>query len=103
MTDQNAENGGQPLSDKIGSGAFGVNYALRPHKFVDRRVFIEVLSRYANFESVNEHIYVGLGSFAMEDHKLIYSIFGNKILISLEVDSDVFARQAFNVPLACIK
>jgi hypothetical protein len=35
------------------AGAFGVNYALRPHKFVDRRVFVEVISRYANFVPVD--------------------------------------------------
>lgn len=85
------------------AGAFGVNYALRPHKFVDRRVFVEVLSRYSNYSRIENHIYVGLGSFAMEDHKLINAAFGTRMLISLETNSQVVARQRFNAPLACIK
>jgi hypothetical protein len=85
------------------AGAFGVNYALRPHKFVDRRVFVEVISRYANFAPVDKHVYVGLGSFAMEDHKLMNLSFGMNPLLSLEIDTDVLKRQMFNSPLACIK
>jgi hypothetical protein len=85
------------------AGAFGVNYALRPHKFVDRRVFMEVLSRFSGFMPIDDHVYIGLGSFALEDHKLMHANFGIKTLISLEIDSDVFARQKFNAPLACIK
>ncbi len=85
------------------AGAFGVNYAVRPHKFVDRRVFVEVISRYANFSPVEKHVYVGLGSFAMEDHKLMNLSFGTNPLLSLEIDPDVLKRQKFNSPLACIK
>ncbi|MBC8792753.1 MAG: hypothetical protein C6Y20_14215 [Tagaea sp. CACIAM 22H2] len=84
------------------AGAFGVNYALRPHKFVDRRIFIEVLSRYAICTPIREFAYVGLGSFAMEDHKLMNASFDMMKLISLEIDSDVWARQKFNLPLSCI-
>ncbi len=85
------------------AGAFGVNYALRPHKFVDRRVFVEVLTRYSNFRRIEDYVYVGLGSFAMEDHKMIHAAFETPILISLETNSEVVARQRFNAPLACIK
>lgn len=90
-------------SKQVDVGAFGVNYALRPHKFVDRRVFVEVLNRYSGFNPLNQHVYVGLGSFAMEDHKMINASFGIKTLISLEIDPDVLKRQIFNVPLTCIK
>lgn len=94
------------MSPKLGvdgaAGAFGVNYALRPHKFVDRRVFVEVISRCANLAPIHEHVYVGLGSFAMEDHKLINASFGTTKLLSLEIDADVILRQKFNAPLACI-
>jgi hypothetical protein len=85
------------------AGAFGVNYALRPHKFVDRRIFIEVIGRYGSYSSLKNHVYVGLGSFAMEDHKLVNATIGIDKLVSLEIDSDVLARQKFNNPLACIK
>lgn len=84
------------------AGAFGVNYALRPHKFVDRRIFIEVVSRYSSFRSLEEYVYVGLGSFAMEDHKLMHSIIASRVLLSLEVNPDVLVRQKFNAPLASI-
>jgi len=84
------------------AGAFGINYALRPHKFVDRRLFMEVLSRFSNFLPLQNHAYVGLGSFAMEDHKLVNASFGTQVLISLEVEPDVVARQRFNAPLSCI-
>lgn len=85
------------------AGSFGVNYALRPHKFVDRRVFMEVISRFSNFESINDYVYVGLGSFALEDHKLMHANFGMGVLVSLERSPDVFERQKFNNPLSCIK
>jgi hypothetical protein len=91
------------MADAGAPGAFGVNYAIRPHKFVDRRVFVEVISRYSNFISIDKHIYVGLGSFAMEDHKLMNLSFGISPLLSLEIDSDVLKRQQFNTPLSCIK
>lgn len=84
------------------AGAFGVNYALRPHKFVDRRLFVEALSRFSNFRPLQDYAYVGLGSFAMEDHKLINAAFGIQALISLELEADVVTRQKFNNPLACI-
>lgn len=85
------------------AGAFGVNYALRPHKFVDRRVFTEIIARFSGFLAADDHVYVGLGSFALEDHKLMHANFGMRTLISLEIDPNVFARQKFNAPLACIK
>lgn len=84
------------------AGAFGVNYALRPHKFVDRRIFVEALSRYAAYKPIQDFVYVGLGSFAMEDHKLMNASFGMVKLISLEIDADVLNRQKFNLPLSCI-
>jgi len=96
-------NGEAPDVNIGDAGAFGVNYALRPHKFVDRRVFMEVLGRFSGFIPIDDHVYVGLGSFALEDHKLMHANFGIGTLISLEIDSDVFARQKFNAPLACIK
>lgn len=92
----------QELATSGSAGAFGVNYALRPHKFVDRRVFIEIINRYSNYCPITRYAYVGLGSFAMEDHKLINASFGIEKLISLEIDADVLARQKFNSPLACI-
>ena len=84
------------------AGAYGVNYALRPHKFVDRRIFIEAIGRCTQFVSLADHVYVGLGSFAMEDHKLINASFGIRKLLSLEINPDVVERQKFNTPLSCI-
>jgi len=95
--------GNNPVSDFGNAGAFGVNYALRPHKFVDRRIFLEILSRFSGFEPIDNYVYVGLGSFALEDHKLVHANFGIPVLISLERDPDVFERQKFNIPLRCIK
>jgi hypothetical protein len=42
---------------------------------------------------IEDHVYVGLGSFAMEDHKLINTAFGIRTLISLEIDSLVLADE----------
>ncbi len=96
-------NGGDQDQTPLDAGAFGVNYALRPHKFIDRKVFIEVLQRFSGFCSLDQHVYVGLGSFSMEDHKLINAAFGLQSLISLEVNQDVLLRQKYNAPLACIQ
>lgn len=84
------------------SGAL-VPYHQRQNKAVDRHVFIDLLGRLAHRLPIADYAYVSFGGAFLEDFKLIHAAFGNKHLISLEMDEVAWARQQFNLPLSCIK
>jgi hypothetical protein len=80
------------------SGA-ALPYHLRPHKAVDRRLFLDLLTRYERWRPLAEYAYVSMGAYPLEDHKLIHRTIGIKKLIAFDLDGDVVARQHFNKPI----
>lgn len=80
------------------SGAV-VPYHLRPHKAVDRRLFLDLLSRYERWKPLSEYAYVSMGAYSLEDHKLVHRIIGITRLIAFDLDEEVVARQRFNKPI----
>lgn len=74
-------------------------YHLRPHKSVDRRLFLDLLSRYERWKPLSEFAYISMGAYPLEDHKLIHRMFGITRLLSFDSDSNVVARQKFNKPI----
>ncbi|MCX6049953.1 MAG: hypothetical protein NT075_33055 [Chloroflexi bacterium] len=73
-----------------------VSYNLRPNKFVERQLFIELLRiLYAN-DSPESYAYISMGGLQLEDHKLVHHQLGLKTLISIEADSVIHKRQEFN-------
>lgn len=75
------------------------SYPLRPGKFVDRGLFVELLQHVDRSAPMREAVYVGFGGPCMEDHRVIHAALGLKRMISIEKDVDVFAQQKFNRPL----
>lgn len=80
-----------------------VPYPIRQNKFVDRRIFIDLLARVDRYRPIRDYGYIGLGGFALEDHRLVHSTFGVTRLISIEGNSAVIGRQRFNKPVECIR
>ena len=84
------------------SGAF-VPYHQRQNKAVDRHLFIDLLGRLNRRISIADYAYVSFGGAFLEDFKLIHASFGNRQLISLEINEIAHKRQLFNLPLSCIQ
>jgi hypothetical protein len=74
-------------------------YHLRPHKAVDRRLFLDLLGRFERWQPLDEHVYLSMGAYPMEDHKLVHRLIGLKRLIAFDMDGAVVARQRFNRPI----
>lgn len=77
-----------------------IPYHLRPHKSVDRRLFFDLLSRFQRWKSLNNSVYISMGAFPLEDHRLAHRLLGIKNLIAFDRDESVVARQAFNKPIS---
>lgn len=83
---------------------FAPAYHLRTNKAVERLLFLELLHRLdrvfgeLHATSISDYTYVGLGGPYLEDFNLIHSTFGNRKMISLELQKDVLTRQAVNQP-----
>ncbi len=73
-----------------------VSYNLRPNKFVERQLFIELLRTLCAGESPEGYAYISLGGLQLEDHKLVHHQLGLKTLVSIEADPVIFKRQEFN-------
>lgn len=84
------------------SGA-SIAYHLRSHKAVDRRLFVELLSRYERERSLFNAAYISMGAYSLEDQRLIHKHIGISKLISFDIDEKVVSRQEFNRPTeACV-
>lgn len=80
-----------------------IPYHLRPHKAVDRRLFLDLLGRCDRWKPLDEYVYISMGAYPMEDHKLIYRRFGLKRLISFDMNAAITRRQEFNKPIMACK
>lgn len=74
-----------------------VAYNLRPNKFVERQIFVELLQLICSNQSPEDYVYVSLGGPQLEDHKLVHHYLRFNTLISLESDPIVIQRQRFNL------
>ncbi|WP_198118970.1 O-methyltransferase [Massilia rhizosphaerae] len=80
-----------------------IPYNLRQNKAIERGLFVDLLSRIGRYRNISKYTYIGFGGPFMEDFKLLHNEIKISKMISLEVDKNVLARQAFNLPLACIE
>ncbi|MEX0641767.1 MAG: O-methyltransferase [Pirellulales bacterium] len=84
------------------SGA-NVPYHLRPNKFVERHVFLELLERVGRWRSLRNYAYISMGGRFLEDFKVIHRHLKITRMVSLESDDTAYERQVFNRPLSSIK
>lgn len=78
--------------------AAALPYHLRPHKSVDRRLFLDLLARYERWRPLSNYVYASMGAYPLEDHKLVFRLLGITRLIAFDFDKDIVARQLFNKP-----
>lgn len=79
--------------------ASSIPYHLRPHKAVDRRLFVDLLARFERWRPLVNYAYVSMGAYPLEDHKMVHRRLGISKLISFDQDENVVARQKFNRPV----
>jgi hypothetical protein len=80
------------------SGA-SIPYHLRPHKAVDRRLFLDLLARIERWRPLSDYVYLSMGAYPLEDHKLVHRLIGITRLIAFDLEKDIVARQIFNRPI----
>lgn len=76
-----------------------IPYHLRPHKSVDRRLFLDLLARFERWVPLADYVYVSMGAYPLEDHKLVHRHLGIKRLVAFDLEEAVVARQKFNRPI----
>lgn len=77
-------------------------YHLRPNKYIDRHLFVQVLSGLRKKYVIEKYQYIGFGSFMFDDFKILHNQLGIVEMISLENDETVYKRALFNKPYRCI-
>ena len=68
-----------------------VPYHLRPNKFVERALFVELLSHINAVHPIADYVYVGFGGPYLEDFKILHQHFGIKNMLSLEQEAGVLS------------
>lgn len=84
------------------SGA-NVPYHLRPNKFVERHVFLELLECVGRWRRMSNYAYISMGGRFLEDFKAIHRRLRITRMVSIESDGLTYERQVFNRPLSSIK
>lgn len=77
-------------------------YHIRPNKYVDRQIFVQILKALNRQVDISKYVYVGMGSYTFEDYKLLHKEIGINRMISLENNPKCFRRANYNKPLRCI-
>lgn len=80
-----------------------VPYRLRPHKAVDRRLFLELLNRCQRWMDLSTFAYVSMAAYSLEDQKLVHRLLGITRLLAFDMNPIIVARQEFNRPIATCK
>lgn len=75
-----------------------VPYHLRPNKYVDRQIFIDLLHRLDRVRSLARSVYVSMGGKFLDDHKAVRFAFDLRGSVSIEKFERVVSRQNFNKP-----
>ena len=76
-----------------------IPYQLRPNKFIDRQIFIDLLHRFLPHIGIDKYIYVSMGGKHLVDHRAIYRHVGVTSLYSFDIDSEITRRQKVNKPI----
>lgn len=80
-----------------------VPYHLRPNKYVDRQLFINLLSRIDRIRSMSGYVYISMGGKFLEDHRAIHLALDIEKMYSFDLDQNTVNRQNFNKPFEKIE
>lgn len=75
-----------------------IPYQLRPNKFIDRQMFVELLSRLVVPRGPEKYIYVSMGGRHLIDHYAVYNQLGIEAQFSFDKNPNEVKRQIFNRP-----
>ena len=67
-------------------------------KFIDRQLFIDLLSRRIARIGAEKYLYISMGGRHLVDHRIIYRQLGIPNLFSFDDDGKIIERQRFNKP-----
>jgi hypothetical protein len=80
-----------------------IDYSIRPAKYAERRMLLDVFRRLASFEPLEEYRYVGFGSVWFSDFVLFHRAIGIRHMLSIEKavgSRDRFeANKPFNIAI----
>ena len=80
-----------------------INYALRPAKNIERKMFCETFARLSRISPLAKYRYIGFGSIGFHDFNLFHQRLGINDMISIEGYEDAQKRVKFNRPYSCIR
>lgn len=75
-----------------------IPYQLRPNKFIDRQMFLDLMSRIISGRGPENYVYVSMGGRHLVDHHAIYNALGIQALYSFDKNPNDVERAKFNKP-----
>ncbi|MFV0294928.1 MAG: O-methyltransferase [Hyphomicrobiaceae bacterium] len=78
--------------------AAGLPYRLRPNKFVDRELFLDIISRVVSARGPRDYAYISMGGAHLVDHFGIFRRTGIEKLYAFDEEDNTVERQKTNKP-----
>jgi hypothetical protein len=75
-----------------------IPYQLRPNKFIDRQIFLDLLIHICAIKGPSSYLYVSMGGKHLVDHESVYRRVGIRNLFSFDGSDWVVQRQLKNAP-----
>lgn len=75
-------------------------YQLRPNKFIDRQMFVDLLTRFVPFVGADRYVYISMGGKHLVDHAAVYRYVGIENLFSFDQNEEIIGRQEINRPIS---
>jgi len=82
------------------SKAEDIPYQLRPNKFIDRQIFVDLLTKIVPQRDDGRYVYISMGGKHLVDQESVYRRVGIRNLFSFDDSADIVARQLCNRPTA---
>ncbi|WP_422023288.1 O-methyltransferase [Pyruvatibacter mobilis] len=76
-----------------------IPYQLRPNKYIDRQIFIDLLNRVLSERGNENFIYISMGGRHLVDHSSVYKQAGISCLLSIDSSLNTVKRQLLNKPI----
>ena len=76
-----------------------IPYHLRPNKFIDREIFVDLINHLVPQRGTSKYVYISMGGQHLVDHSVVYRRAGIPNLFSFDFENKIVLRQNFNRPL----
>ncbi|WP_147274969.1 O-methyltransferase [Ferruginivarius sediminum] len=85
------------------SSTADINYAIRPNKCIERKLFFEFLAECKDIFEFQEYRYIGFGSTWFVDFVMAHKYLRISDMLSIEKSKKICDRAKFNKPYGCVK